>query len=146
MEKLVFDNGLKEYEVNGHILRFNPSDPNVYSRFVRAIEEIRDIESEYSRKAAEAGATKDKQSFGSLMLQQMEEMDQKIKDILSNVFGKRNDFHSIFDGVNIAAKNTHGERVIDAFIVAVKPIIFDGMTALFAKDDADIERYAGEYK
>ena len=31
MEKLSFDTGIREYDVNGNgVLRFNPSDPNVY--------------------------------------------------------------------------------------------------------------------
>ena len=39
MEQLTIDTGLREYAVNGGpehgggVLRFNPSDPNVYSRF-----------------------------------------------------------------------------------------------------------------
>lgn len=140
MDKLVFDNGIREYEVNGHPLRFNPSDPNVYSRFVRAIDEINGIETECTANAI------DKESFGANALIQMEEMDSKVKDILSKAFGFGNDFHTIFDGVNIAAKNVHGERVLDAFIVAVKPIMLKGIQELFAKDNADIERYAGEYK
>ena len=143
MEKLVFDNGVKEYEVNGHTLRFNPSDPNVYSRFVRAIDDIKSLESEYSRNAA---AAKDKLDFGAYTLTQMEELDSKVKGILSSAFGRGNDFNVIFDGVNISAKNSHGERVVDAFIVAVKPIMLDGMKALFEKDEADIERYAGGYE
>lgn len=140
MEKLVFDNGMKEYEVNGHILRFNPTDPNVYSRFVRAIDEIKTLETE------NVAEVKDKASYGTYMLHQMETMDSKVKDILSKAFGCKNDFHAIFDGINIAAKNTHGERVLDAFIVAVKPVMVKGMEELFAKDDADIERYAGGYE
>ena len=36
MEKIIFDGGLREYEVGGGILSFNPSDPNVYTRFMDA--------------------------------------------------------------------------------------------------------------
>lgn len=140
MDKLVFDNGVREYEVNGHILRFNPSDPNVYSRFLRAVEEIKSLDAENTTKV------KDKTSYGSYMLHQMETMDSRVKDFLSKAFGCGNDFHAIFDGVNIAAKNTHGERVLDAFIQAVQPVMLKGMEELLAKDNTDIERYAGEYE
>ena len=37
MQELNIDTGVREYRINGGgVLRFNPSDPNVYSRFLQA--------------------------------------------------------------------------------------------------------------
>ena len=47
MEKLVFDSGVKEYKLGtGGVLRFNPSDPNVYARFMDAMDKIRAVEAD----------------------------------------------------------------------------------------------------
>ena len=52
MEKLIFDSGVKEYQINDNgVLRFNPSDPNVYSRFMNATEKITGTEKRMVEKA-----------------------------------------------------------------------------------------------
>ena len=49
MKKLSLDTGIQEYQINDNgILRFNPSDPNVYARFMETqgkIEELADRKS-----------------------------------------------------------------------------------------------------
>ena len=36
-QKLSIDTGVQEFEINGSgVLRFNPSDPNVYNRFMES--------------------------------------------------------------------------------------------------------------
>ena len=41
MEKIQFDSGVRSYRINGGgILRFNPGDPNLYSRFLEAGEKL----------------------------------------------------------------------------------------------------------
>ena len=50
MEQLTIDTGLREYAVNGGpehgggVLRFNPSDPNVYSRFCTLQNQMQELE------------------------------------------------------------------------------------------------------
>ena len=57
MEKLSFDTGIREYDVNGNgMLRFNPSDPNVYERFFNAADETQKIERELIAEASAPGA------------------------------------------------------------------------------------------
>lgn len=122
MEKLLFDNGLKEYDVNGTgVLRFNPSDPNVYGRFLDAIDEIKAVEQEMitNGKAME-------KSDGEGVVRLMVDADKKVKAILQNVFGSRNDFDAIFSGVNIMAVASNGERVITNFMEALEPIVSSG--------------------
>ncbi len=122
MEKLFFDNGFKEYDVNGTgVLRFNPSDPNVYGRFLDAINEIKNIEQEMVTK----GKLISKQD-GEGVIRLMVESDKKVKSILRDVFGPSNDFDSIFGGVNIMAVASNGERVITNFMDAIEPIVSSG--------------------
>ena len=41
MQKIQFDAGQRSYRINGAgTLRFNPCDPNVYSRFLEAVEKL----------------------------------------------------------------------------------------------------------
>lgn len=122
MEKLVFDNGMKEYDVNGTgILRFNPSDPNVYGRFLDAVDEIKNVEQELITKGKTLSG-----NDGEGVVRLTVESDRKVKAILKNVFGNINDFDAIFGGVNIMAVASNGERVITNFMVAIEPIVSSG--------------------
>ena len=54
MEKISFDSGIRQFQLNGKgILRFNPSDPNLYERFTQAGEKILDIEKNLLENAGE---------------------------------------------------------------------------------------------
>ena len=46
MKKLKFDDGLQSWQVGGGVLRFNPSDPNLYSRFLEAVEAMQAVTAE----------------------------------------------------------------------------------------------------
>ena len=39
MEKLTFDSGIRSYRAGAGVLRFNPSDPNLYARFLQVLED-----------------------------------------------------------------------------------------------------------
>lgn len=44
MQKITFDTGIKTYQINDSgVLRFNPSDPNLYKRFKDLRVEIEQI-------------------------------------------------------------------------------------------------------
>lgn len=122
MQKLNFDLGIKEYEIGGGVLRFNPSDPNVYSRFVAAADRLTEIEQRLTAKAKEFEGKK----AGEAMLQLMEEADKETKELLSWIFGAQNDFEAIFCGANILGVGSNGERIITNFIHAVQPILEKG--------------------
>lgn len=117
--KLSFDSGIKEYEINSGVLRFNPSDPNVYGRFLTAAEKIKSVEDSMIASGANAKTGED-------VIRLMVEADRKVKDILRDVFGRDNDFDPIFDGVNIMAVASNGETVIANFIEAISPILEEG--------------------
>lgn len=122
MQKLNFDLGIKEFEIGGGVLRFNPSDPNVYSRFVAAADKLTGIEQRLTAKAKEYEGKK----AGEAMLQLMNEADKETKDLLARIFGAQNDFEAIFCGANILGVGSNGERIITNFIHAVQPILEKG--------------------
>lgn len=124
MEKLVFDSGIREYRVNDNgVLRFNPSDPNVYARFFDAAEEIQTVEADLVEKGK---AIDPEHDTGETAIRLLKEADKTVKKILSNVFGEDNDFDQILGGVNLLAVASNGERVITNFLNALLPVIQDG--------------------
>ena len=51
MLKLNFDTGVKKFQINnGAVLQFNPSDINVYLRFMEAADKLQAIESSLVKK------------------------------------------------------------------------------------------------
>lgn len=138
MEKIVFDSGIKEYEINNNgVLRFNPGDPNVYARFVEASEKIQEIEKDMTDKAAEL-----KENDGAAVLRLLADADKQMKDVLGWVFGNGNDFDEIMEGVNLMAVATNGERVITNLLNALLPIIQEGAEACAQQQIGDAVQQA----
>lgn len=136
MEKLNFDSGVKEYRINGgSILRFNPSDPNLYARFLDSLEQIKILEQELTPKAQMMEAEND-QSTAEAVLRLMQEADKKIKKVLTDVFGAGNDFEQILGNVNLLALASNGERVITNFLSALQPVLSAGAQS-YAKQRTD---------
>lgn len=136
MEQLIFDSGIKEYQINGKgVLRFNPSDPNVYERFFNAVDKIHEVEKEMAEKA-KATDQEEQEAAGAIMLKLMREMDVKIKNILNDVFGFDNDFDSILCGVNLLAVASNGNRVVVNLLEALQPIMEAGAKVCADKDIA----------
>lgn len=131
MEKLTFDSGIKEYRINEQgVLRFNPSDPNVYARFLQALDQIKALEQELIGKAQ--AIEKTVPDTGAAVLRLMQEADKRIKAVLSEVFGEGNDFDRILGGVNLLAVAGNGKRVISNLLEAIQPVITEG-AASYAK-------------
>lgn len=122
MQKLNFDLGLKEYEIGGGVLRFNPNDPNVYARFSEARKRFSAVEEKLVAKAQAAGS----EAPGAVALTLMAEADREMKSILAWIFGDHNDFDAIFCGTNIMSVGANGERVITNFIHTIQPILAAG--------------------
>lgn len=119
MEKIQFDSGVRSYRINGGgILRFNPCDPNIYSRFLEAVEKLQAVETELTRQA-EDGQSED-------VIKLLTAADEKMKNILNWVFGADNDFHKLLGGVNLLAVAENGERVVTNLFAALEPVLVDG--------------------
>ena len=51
MKQLTIDTGVQEFEINGSgVLRFNPSDPNVYNRFFAAETTLTELDAEAQKR------------------------------------------------------------------------------------------------
>lgn len=125
MEQLNFDSGIKEYQINGKgVLRFNPSDPNIYARFVDAVPKINKIEEDMNRKASAIDRSNAK--AGEKVLTLMRDTDRRIKEVLNQVFGLDNDFDQILEGVNLMGVATNGKRVVENLMEALLPIMDAG--------------------
>lgn len=122
MEKITFDSGIREFEINGRgVLRFNPSDPNVYARLMDALDEIKSVEGDLVEQAKVI-----QQDDGAAVLRLMAQADKRVKKILGEVFGPENDFDDILGGVNVMAVCGNGERAITNLMNALIPIIQAG--------------------
>jgi len=114
MEALQFDRGIREYRVGAGVLRFNPTDPNLYSRFLDALTALEALEREIPQEGAIAA---------------LRSMDAKVKAILQEVFGPENDIEAIFAGVNLLALGDNGQRLLTNFAAALEPILTQGARA-----------------
>lgn len=131
MEKLKLDHGVLELEINENgVLRFNPSDPNVYRRFYGLMEELPGLQERYVAEAERQTAAGAEQT--PALLKQMYEIDREIKDRLAECFGAENDFDRLLGGVSLMAFGSNGERVITNLLSALMPYI-----------KAGVERHAG---
>ena len=118
MEKLQFDSGMKSFRINGGgVLRFHPGDPNLYSRFLEAVDKFKALEQELTQACAKEEAD---------ILRVLEDADAKMKKLLNWVFGGDNDFHKLLDGVNLLAVADNGERVITNLLQALEPVLLEG--------------------
>ena len=99
MEQLTIDTGLREYAVNGGpehgggVLRFNPSDPNVYSRFCTLQNQLQELEQQVQAQ----------NPTGTDAIQLLAQADQRAKGLLAEVFGPGNDFDAMLGGTNLLA-------------------------------------------
>lgn len=129
MQELFIDTGVCEYPVNGGpqngggVLRFNPSDPNLYQRFLDARQEI----GRWEEELVAAGQTlEDEETPGAAAVRLMAEADQKTKRTLTGVFGPGNDFDALLGGVNLMAVGGNGERVVTNLFAALTPLLQAG--------------------
>lgn len=122
MEKLTLDTGLKAYKINGGgVLRFNPGDPNLYARFLEALDKLKQLEKDLADRAAAI-----EHDDGAAVLRLLSDADAEAKKTLSWVFGGGNDFDEILGGVNLLALGANGERVLTNLFAALEPILTAG--------------------
>ncbi len=126
MEKLIFDSGVKEYQLGNGVLRFNPADPNVYARFMEALEKLRAVETGLVEDAKAQINPETEENSGEVVVRLLAKADREAKDILNWVFGSGNDFTQILDGVSLLAVGGNGERVITNLLHTLTPIIQEG--------------------
>ena len=120
MKKLELDSGVEEFRLgSGGVLRLNPCDPNVYARFLEALEKLPQIERELTEKAAAA------QPGGEALVKLLRHADSRVKALLAQVF-PGNDLDQILHGVSLMAVAGNGERVVTNLVNALEPVLADG--------------------
>lgn len=135
--KIAVDLGLQEIEINGTgIIRFNPSDPNIYARFSEMTDKLLDLEKKYEKLEFLSPENLDEKGFpvqnpdpvkeASILIQAMRDIDSEVKKELSYVFGQQNDFDVILGGVNLMAVAGNNERVVTNLLAALQPIMVEG--------------------
>ena len=120
MEKIQFDSGVKSYKLGAGVLKFNPGDPNVYARFLEAVDKLKALEQEMVKQAQAVGQD------GGALVALMQDADRKMKDTLNWVFGSGNDFDAMLGGVNLLAVAQNGERVATNLFTALEPVMVAG--------------------
>lgn len=147
MQQLNIDIGVEEFQVNGRgILRFNPGDPNLYHRFFDARQTLTDLDQELSRRAdaLEGRQNIPEEARAAERLLLLAEYDDRIKSLLTGIFGPENDFDTILEGVNLAGVGSNGRRVICNLLDALTPVLQAGarrtMESTAARAVADAEQ------
>ncbi len=132
MHQLHLDCGIQEYRITGGgTLRFNPGDPNLYARFLSAVETISKMEKELQEQAAALPAGDPEAAIGL-----MTQADTRLKTLLGQVFGEGNDFHRALGGVSLLAVASNGQPVIANLLAALEPLLSEGAQKLV---DARVE-------
>lgn len=112
MENLELDIGLREYAIpGGGVLRFNPSDPGLYSRFTQAAQKLEDLEKELAE-TGKAGNVTD-------VLERMHQADARAKALLDETFGGGNDFHKALGGISLFAVCANGKTLAENLFAAL---------------------------
>ncbi|MGN0983666.1 MAG: hypothetical protein ACI4OI_02390 [Gemmiger sp.] len=130
MEKLTFSTGIRTFQVNdsGAVLRLNPSDSNLYSRFFTAMDELAALEDELTAQGSTLPDNAEEATRAALAL--LADIDRRAKAILNEALGCGNDLDAIFEGQNCMALADNGERLLTNFIAAITPIIQQGALCL----------------
>ena len=126
MEKLTFDTGVKSYKVGAGVLKFNPTDPNIYARFLETLDSLSALEEELTK------------ASGADAIAALSHADKAIKEKLAYVFGGDNDLEAIFCGVSLLAVGANGERLITNFLAAIEPILSQGARVCAAAEAAKL--------
>ena len=122
MKQLSIDTGVEEFCINGKgVLRFNPSDPNLYHRFFALGPELAALDRELGEKSAALPAEDAQAGFALLA-----DYDARIKALLGEVFGPENDFDKALGGVNLAGVAANGHRVVQNLLETLTPILQEG--------------------
>lgn len=123
MELLHIDAGAVEYRISGGgALRFNPADPNLYSRFMTAGAQLEKIEKDLLRQA--------KDTSPEQMVALLKKADTKMKQLLDGVFGGDNDFDKALGGISLMARGGNGKTVAENLFSALETVLEKGAKAL----------------
>lgn len=145
MNSIVFDEGIKEFEINNdpnRVLKFNPSDPGIVDRYYTCItkmeaelEKVKDlqIDPEGNPLSELSGAAETIKEVNRILRSNFDEVFYEgAADI---VFGKQNP-------LALAGGNTIYENFMNAFQKIIAPLIEEEKT----KSQKAVEKYRSQYR
>lgn len=128
---LNIDDGLIRLNVNENgVLKFNPSDFNLYSRFIAFRKELLELEKKYHLEIESVEAAETKEQAMELIGSELEiarAVDLEVKSKLNAVFGLGADFDRLLDGVNCMAFGNNGKRIVTNLLDALTPYLEQGI-------------------
>lgn len=135
MNRLNIDLGVEEYALgNGSVLRFNPTDPNLYARFLDLEPQLHVLQEELTRGSEQA-------ADGLAVLKLLADTDRKFKVLLTQVFGPENEFARLLQGINLLATAGNGMSVAENLLAALEPVLTQGAERFAqAKTEAALEK------
>ena len=119
MEQLAVDLGVQEFALGSGTLRFNPTDPNLYQRFMELEQRLQELRRELIQGSRDL-------EDAAQVLQLLGETDEKFKQLLTWVFGEENDFSRLLRGVNLFAADEKGHSVAENLLAALEPVLTRG--------------------
>ena len=146
-----FSTGMQGFKMNGSVLRVNLSDNNLYKRFLAMLDDMENLEAEFVERTKGFSGKLDLKGFPMRQDEKGEDeidveslddaqqksllgnteaivdinydIDRRVKEKLTEVFGASNDFDAIFQGVNVMAFDEHGNRILTNFFNVITPLI-----------------------
>lgn len=119
MNQLKVDLGVEEFSLGSGVLRFNPCDPNLYTRFLELADSLEALQKDLQKGVASA-------PDGTEVLRQLSQADRRFKCLLTQVFGPENDFSRLLQGVNLLALTEEGTTVAENLMAALEPVLTQG--------------------
>lgn len=126
MKKIVFDDGYREYAINGdetRVIRINPTDFGIVKRMKAAEEALAAMAIEHSEDG-------------------IEELDRVVREQLDSVFGEGT-AQTVFGNVNCTSL-AGGKTLYQNFLEAFSPIIKADIEAEKKKSDARVKKYTSQ--
>ena len=131
MENLELALGVEEYKIaGGGVLRFNPTDPNIYAGFLDAQSQLESIHKRFQSQAKSVKG-------GAGVLKLLQEADRELKNLLGSIF-PGNDFHAALGGVNLLALCADGKTVAEQLLAALEEILSAGAKRLATQEAAKL--------
>lgn len=128
MKSICFDEGFREYAINGdenRVIRVNPSDFGIVKRLTAAQEAMKEVEIESTPEG-------------------IAEFDRFARDQLDQVFGEGT--AEIVFGKTNCASMAGGKPIYQNFLEAFAPIIKADIEAEKKKSDENIKKYTSQVK
>lgn len=146
MQNLRFDDGFKEFMINGdknRVVRFNPADINLLDRFDRAYKSIEE-EQKKIEKDIELKTSGEPVEDNQQVLEVIRRLNQFIKDQIDYIFDSEVS-ETIF-GNQSPMSTVKGRPLFERVFEAIQPILEKEITAEREASEKRISKYTGQVK